>query len=79
MLCSGHDMLKNKKKLPVLISIDLQTDERLELPFGSLGTSELVNVYKTSEGRLVLRTYEHNKVYYPENLEGFMRGEKANT
>ena len=76
VLCSGHDMLKNKKDLPILLSIDLKTGERLELPFGSMGTSELVNVYRSPEGRMVLRTYEHNRVYYPENLEGFMRGEK---
>lgn len=77
VLCSGHDMLKNKKQLPILLSIDLRTGERLELPFGSMGTSELVNVYRTPGGQIVLRTYEHGRVYYPENLEGFMRGEKS--
>jgi hypothetical protein len=77
VLCTGHDMLKNKKQLPILLSIDVETGERLALPFGSMGTSELVSVYRSREGRIALCTLDDNRVYYPENLEGFMRGESV--
>ena len=77
VLCTGHDMLKNKKQLPILLSIDAETGERLELPFGSMGTSELVSVYRSKDGRIVLCTFDDNRVYYPEDLESFMRGDVA--
>lgn len=77
VLCTGHDVVKDKKKLPVLLCIDVRTGERLELPFGSMGTSELADAYRTVEGYVVLRTFSDNRVYYPKDLEGFMRGEKT--
>lgn len=69
VLCTGHDMLKNKQELPVLISIDVKTGERLELPFGSMGNKELRSVYKTPEGHMVFLTNGDDRVYYPENVE----------
>ncbi len=69
VLCTGHDMLKNKQELPVLISIDVKTGERLELPFGSMGNKELRSVYKTPEGHMVFLTIGDDRVYYPGNVE----------
>ena len=69
VLCTGHDIVKNKKRLPLLLSIDVQSGERLELPFGSMGPLELLDVYKTPEGRIVFRTLGDDRVYYPENVE----------
>lgn len=69
VLCTGHDMVKNKQELPVLISIDVKTGERLELPFGSMGNKELRSVYKTLEGHMVFLTIGDDRVYYPGNVE----------
>ena len=52
-----------------MLSIDVQSGERLELPFGSMGPLELLDVYKTPEGRIVFRTLGDDRVYYPENVE----------
>lgn len=52
-----------------MLSIDVKSGERLELPFGSMGNMELLNVYKTPEGRIVFRTFGDDGVYYPENVE----------
>ena len=68
VLCTGHDMVKNKKQLPIMISIDVRSGEQQELPFGSMGNLELSDVYKTSEGHLVFRVFGDDRVYYPENV-----------
>ena len=69
VLCTGHDMMKNKKKLPIMLSIDVQSGEQLELPFGSMGNLELLDVYKTPGGRIVFRVFGDDRVYYPENVQ----------
>lgn len=69
VLCTGHDIVKNRKELPIMLSIDVQSGEQLVLPFGSMGTLELLDVYKTPEGRIVFRVFGDDRVYYPENVQ----------
>ena len=67
-LCIDHDIITDKKALPILLGIDLNSNEHMEIPFGSLGTQELLDVYKTSQGRIVLRGYDQ-RLYYPSSSD----------
>lgn len=72
VLCSRHDVVKNKKDLPILINIDIESGERKTLAYGKMGSEEIIDVFKTPSGRIVFRTYEGDKIYYPEKLDEFM-------
>lgn len=67
-LCIDHDIITDKKALPILLGIDLNSNERTEIPFGSLGAQELLDVYKTSQERIVLRGYGQ-RLYYPSSSD----------
>lgn len=72
VLCSRHDVVKNKKDLPILINIDIESGERKALAYGKMGSEEIIDVFKTPSGRIVFRTYEGDRIYYPEKLDEFM-------
>ncbi len=58
VLCSRHDVVKDKSALPILVSIDTTTGEESNLPFGSFGRKEIQDVYMTRDGHVLLDTGE---------------------
>ena len=70
VLCSGHDLLKEKKDLPLMVIMDLNTGEQKSLPYGCLGSSEIKDIYFTRDDSMLLKT--NNSIIYPENLEEFL-------
>ena len=71
VLCTGHEMVKDKKDLPLMVIMDLNTGERKTLPYGCLGSSEIKDVYVTRDDRLLLET--DKGIICPENLDVFMQ------
>ena len=72
VVCSGHDMVKEKKELPLMVIMDLNTGEQKTLPYGCLGSSEIHDIYKTRDNELLLETKKG--IIYPENLDEFLKG-----
>ena len=71
VLCSGHDIVKEKKDLPLMVIMDLNTGEQKTLPYGCLGSSEIHDVYLTKDNELLLET--DKGIIYPENLDEFLK------
>lgn len=71
VLCSGHDLLKEKKDLPLMVIMDLNTGEQKNLPYGSLGSSEIKDIFLTRDKRMLLET--DKGIICPENLEEFLK------
>lgn len=70
-LCSGHERVKDKKKFPLMVTVDIESGERKALPYGCLGPDEINSVYKTRDGRLLLHTDE--RIILPDDPEAFMK------
>lgn len=71
VLCSGHDMVKEKKDLPLMVIMDLNTGEQKTLPYGCLGSSEIHDIYLTRYNDLLFET--DKGIIYPENLDEFLK------
>jgi hypothetical protein len=71
VLCSGHVLLKEKKDLPLMVIMDLNTGEQKTLPYGCLGSSEIKDIYLTRDKRMLLET--DRGIICPENLEDFLK------
>ena len=71
VLCSGHDLLKEKKDLPLMVIMDLNNGEQRSLPYGCLGSSEIKDIYLTRDKRMLLET--DKGIICPENLEEFLK------
>lgn len=67
--CHGHDVADNKKDIPVLAIIDLQSGEKKELPYGCFGPAEIRQVYATKDNRLLFKV--NDKIILPDNMEEF--------
>ena len=62
-------MVKEKKNLPLMVIMDLNTGEQKILPYGCLGASEIIDIYFTRDKRML---FETNKgIIYPDNLNDF--------
>ena len=70
VLCAAHDMVKDKKNLPLMVIMDLNTGEQKTLPYGCLGSSEIKDIYFTRDDGMLLET--DKSIIYPENLEEFL-------
>ena len=71
VLCTGHEMVKDKKNLPLMVIMDLNSGERKTLPYGCLGPFEIEDIYLTKDNRLLLET--DKGIIYPENLDEFLQ------
>ena len=71
VVCSGHDMVKEKKELPLMVIMDLNNGEQKTLPYGCLGSSEIHDIYTTRDNELLLKT--DKGIIYPENLDEFLK------
>ena len=71
VLCSGHDLLKEKKDLPLMVIMDLNNGEQRSLPYGCLGSSEIKDIYLTRDKRMLLET--DKGIICPENLDEFLK------
>ena len=71
VLCTGHEMVKDKKDLPLMVIMDLNTGEQKILPYGSLGSSEIKDIFLTRDKRMLLET--DKGIIFPENLEEFLK------
>lgn len=70
VLCDAHDIVKDKKNLPLMVIMDLNTGEQKSLPYGCLGSSEIKDIYFTRDDSMLLKT--NNSIIYSENLEEFL-------
>ena len=71
VLCAAHDMVKDKKNLPLMVIMDLNTGEQKSLPYGCLGSSEIKDIYFTRDNSMLIET--DKSIIYPENLDEFLK------
>jgi hypothetical protein len=63
--------VKDKKNLPLMVIMDLNTGEQKSLPYGCLGSSEIKDIYFTRDNSMLIET--NKSIIYPENLEEFLK------